>query len=129
MGVITVGAVGRSEMTVGTQDTAIAWGSGDVPMLGTPRLLALLEEATCDAIHGALPPGDTSVGTGVEIKHRRPTPVGARVVASARVVEVDGSRIVFEVTADHETASGDAVPGIASGLITRAVVERASFGA
>lgn len=129
MGVITVGSVGRAEMTVGTQDTAIAWGSGDVPVLGTPRLLALLEEATCDATRGCLPPGHTSVGIGVEIKHRRPTPVGALVIASARVVEVDGARIVFDVTADHETAAGDTVSGVARGRITRAVVERASFGA
>lgn len=126
---ITVGAVGRAEMRVGTQDTAIAFGSGDVPVLGTPRLLALLEEATCDAIRGALPPGHTSVGTSVEIKHRRATPVGARVEASARVVEVDGPRIVFDVTADHESASGDVVPGIVRGRITRTVVERATFGA
>lgn len=126
---ITAGAVGRAEMMVGTQDTAIAFGSGDVPVLGTPRLLALLEEATCDAIRGALPPGHTSVGTGVEIKHRRATPVGARVEASARVVELDGPRIVFDVTADHESASGDVVPGIVRGRITRTVVERATFGA
>lgn len=126
---ITVGAMGRAEMTVGTHDTAIAFGSGDVPVLGTPRLLALLEEATCDAVRGELPPGHTSVGTVVEIKHRRPTPVGARVTASARVVEVDGTRIVFEVAADHETASGDVVPAVARGRITRTVIERATFGA
>lgn len=129
MSVISVGAEGRAEMTVGTQDTAIALGSGDVPVLGTPRLLALLEEATCDAVRGALPHGHTSVGTAVEITHRRPTPVGARVVATARVIELDGSRVVFDVTADHETASGDAVLGIARGRITRSVVERAKFGA
>ena len=126
---ITVGVEGLAEMTVSTQDTAIAWSSGDVPVLGTPRLLALLEEATCDAIRGLLPQSHTSVGTGVEIKHRRSTPVGAHVVASARVIEVDGARIIFEVAADHRTASGDEVAGVAHGRITRSVVERATFGA
>ena len=124
---IEIGAEGTAELIVSPEDTAIALGSGDVPVLGTPRLLALVEEATCEALRGHVDPRQTSVGTSVEIAHRRPSPLGARVTAHAQVVSVNGSRIVFDVRADHETAAGDAVESIAEGRITRVVVDRDSF--
>lgn len=124
---ITVGLSGSAEMTVTAQDTAIALRSGDVPVLATPRVVALLEEATCEALRGHLEPHSTSVGTLVEIVHRRPSPLGAHVIAHAQVVSVDGSRVSFDVHADHETAAGDRVESIARGQITRVLVDRASF--
>jgi len=54
---------------VSENDTAIALGSGDVPVLGTPAVLALLEQAACAAIASSLDPGDTSVGTWAELEH------------------------------------------------------------
>ena len=124
---IEIGAEGTAELIVSPEDTAIALGSGDVPVLGTPRLLALLEEATCEALRGALPTDRTTVGSAVELSHRRPTPVGARVIAHARVASRDGAQVVFDVHADHETAAGERVEMIARGRITRVVVDRGSF--
>src|SRR5690348_14598359 len=93
-----VGAVTRVQLTVTDADTAQAMGSGDVPVLGTPRVLALVEAATVGATANRLPPGATTVGTRVELDHRLATPVGRTVVAEARLAKADGRRLTFEVS-------------------------------
>ena len=122
-----VGLQGQVVARIEESDTAQALGSGDVRVLGTPRLIALLEAATVEALRGVLPMGETTVGTAVDVAHRRPTPVGAEVVASSRVAFVDGRKVTFEVSADHVLASGERVEGIGRGTITRAIVARADF--
>ncbi|MEU8267655.1 hotdog domain-containing protein [Sphaerisporangium sp. NPDC049002] len=102
-------------------DTAIKMGSGDVPVLGTPRLLAIAEAATVRAVHDHLGPGQTSVGTKVTLEHRAASPVGTHVEVSAELVEVDGRRLVFEVTAR------DAKRTVATATIERVVVDRERF--
>ena len=124
---VSPGSRGAAEMVVGPADTAQALGSGDVAVLGTPRLVALLEQATCDALSGALTPDQTSVGSRVDVVHRRPTPIGARVHASATVIEVDESAVLFEVQADHRLDSGEVAERIMVGTITRVVVDRDAF--
>jgi predicted thioesterase len=111
------------EAVVTEADTATALGSGDVPVLGTPRVLALLERATVEAVAALLEPGQTTVGARVELEHLRPSPVGATVLAGATLVEVAGRRLVFDVrlTSDGATA--------ARGTVTRAVVDRDRFAA
>ena len=84
---------------VADADTAISAGSGDVPVLATPRLLALAEAATVAAIAPHLPPGMTSVGTSVSLEHRRASPVGAEVVVEAELTEIDGRRLMFSFIA------------------------------
>jgi predicted thioesterase len=116
-----VGAAGSAELVVGEADTAIAAGSGDVPVLATPRLLALAEAATMAAVAGALEPGLTSVGARVELDHLRPSFVGARVLARATLTEVRGRRLTFAV----ELAEGAEV--VARASVTRAIVDRAAF--
>jgi predicted thioesterase len=103
-------------------DTAVAMGSGDVPVLGTPRLLAWVEAVTIRAVAAALPAGSTTVGTRVQLEHVRPTPVGGRLTVSARLAHVDGRLLRFEVTAVD--GSGTAV---AHGQITRVIVDRGRF--
>src|SRR5580765_2711664 len=71
----------RHEVT--DADTAIALGSGDVPVLGTPRLIAWLEAATVQAAAPHCGPGETSVGTAVRIEHLRATPVRGSVTVEA----------------------------------------------
>ncbi|MET8146021.1 hotdog domain-containing protein [Sphaerisporangium sp. NPDC005288] len=102
-------------------DTAMKVGSGDVPVLGTPRLLALAEAATVRAVRDHLAPGQTSVGTKVTLEHRAASPVGAHVAISAELVQVDGRRLVFEVTA----ADRDRTVAVAT--IERVVVDRERF--
>lgn len=120
-----VGRIGTASVVVSPAGTAITAGSGDLPVLATPRLVALLEEAACAALTGVLPPESTSVGTRIDVRHRVPSPVGAHVTATARVTDVSGTRITFDVSATHE--GGGAAIEIGSGTHTRVVVEREAF--
>jgi predicted thioesterase len=108
-------------LVVDDADTALALRSGDVPVLGTPRVIALAEEATIQAIGEALPEGRTTVGYQVQLAHLTPTPVGGTVVAEATLEQVEGRRLTFRV------AVNDARGLVAAGRITRVVVERARF--
>src|SRR5215207_9056339 len=114
----TPGARAIVEMVVTDADTAAALGSGDVPVLATPRVLALAEQATVAAVAGAIEPGWTTVGTRVELRHLRPSFVGARVTAEATLDVVDGDRLRFGV----RVVSDDRV--VAEGTVTRAVADR-----
>ena len=87
-------------------DTAAALGSGDVPVLGTPRLLALAEAATVAAVAPHLAPGQTTVGTAVTLEHRRASPVGSGLVIEAELTEVDGRRLVFSFIARRDDGPG-----------------------
>lgn len=104
-------------------DTAAAVGSGDLPVLGTPRLLAWCEAATCAAIAETLEPSRTSVGTRVSLEHLAASPVGERVEVQASVAYVDGRLVRFSVAASH--VSDGKVVG--TGEVTRVVVDRERF--
>jgi predicted thioesterase len=108
-------------LVVGDADTALALKSGDVPVLGTPRVIALAEQATVEAIQGELPEGRTTVGYQVQLAHLTPTAVGGTVVAEATLEQVEGRRLTFRV------AVNDARGLVAAGRITRVIVERARF--
>lgn len=105
---------------VGDDDTAAALGSGDLPVLATPRLLAWLEEATCAALD--LEPGRTSVGTRVEVEHVAASAIGETVTSTADVTYEDGRLLRFRVAA-HD-AHGTIV---AHGEVRRVVVDRERF--
>ncbi|MFC5678032.1 thioesterase family protein [Aeromicrobium endophyticum] len=105
---------------VTADDTALALGSGDLEVLATPRVLAWIEEATCAALD--LQPGQTSVGTRVDLEHLAASPVGAEVTATATVLLTDGRLVRFQVVA--QDASGTL---LASGEVRRVVVDRERF--
>jgi fluoroacetyl-CoA thioesterase len=107
---------------VGPEDTAVALGSGSLPVLGTPRLLAWCEAATCAVIEPTLPEGATSVGTRVELEHRAASPVGASVSVTATASYADGRLHRFSVLARHPDGK---VVGTAE--VTRVVVDSAKF--
>jgi fluoroacetyl-CoA thioesterase len=119
---VRVGLTATVEATITEADTATALGSGDVSVLGTPRLLALAEAATIDALRGRLGAAQTSVGSRVRLAHRRPSGVGGTVRVDAVLVEVDGRSLRFEITA----LDGAGEP-IADGEVWRAVVDRDRF--
>ncbi len=109
--------------TVGDADTAAALGSGSLPVLATPRLLAWLEAATCAALDPTLAAGSTSVGTRVELEHRGASPPGQEVEVSASSSYTDGRLHRFTVAARNR-------PGgkvVATGEITRVVVDAERF--
>lgn len=119
---LAAGARARLERVVTEADTATALGSGDVPVLATPRLLAWLEAATVDALDGRLGDGETSVGSRIELEHRAATAVGATVTVTADLVAVDGRLLRFSVAA--QDADGSL---LATGDVTRVVVDRERF--
>ena len=104
-------------------DTAAALGSGSLPVLGTPRLLAWLEAATCAGIAPVLAEGSTSVGTRVQVEHLAASPVGAEVEVSAASAYEDGRLHRFAVSA-RDTRTGKV---LAAGEITRVVVDAERF--
>ncbi len=109
------------ELEVSGADTATALGSGDVEVLGTPRVVALAEAATVATVAGQLNPGQTSVGTRIELDHLAPTPVGAIVTATATLDRVEGRRLNFAV----EVTQGDRT--VARGIVERVIVDRSRF--
>jgi fluoroacetyl-CoA thioesterase len=113
---------GEAEAVVTEDLTSVRIGSGDVPVLATPMVLALAERAAVAALGGAVPEGSTTVGASVELTHEAPTPVGALVRARARLEEViGGRRLRFSFTVNDEAGR------IASGRHVRVVVPRSQF--
>ena len=120
------GLLGRSatrEFVVSEADTALAVGSGSLPVLGTPVLLAWCEAATCAALD--LPDGSTSVGTRVSLEHLAASPVGAAVSVAATVSYADGRLVRFTVEARQTAPGPEKLVG--SGEVTRVVVDAERF--
>jgi predicted thioesterase len=115
------GLSGDASLTVTDDDTAIAFGSGDVPVLATPRIVALAEEATCAAVAPRLAEHETTVGIRVELDHTRPTGLGGSVTADALLSHVDGRRLEFDIVVRDEVGQ------VASGRVTRVAVDRERF--
>lgn len=101
--------------TVTEENTALSVGSGSLKVYATPAMLALIEKAACKALQGVLCEGETTVGTLLNVKHLSATPVGMQVSATAKLIERDGRKFVFSVTASDE-----------SGIIGEGIHERFS---
>ncbi|MCX6400532.1 MAG: thioesterase [Propionibacteriales bacterium] len=117
----------RRTFVVTEADTAAAVGSGSLPVLGTPRLLAWCEAVTCAAIEDTLAEGETSVGTRIELEHLAATPVGGQVEVTARVAHTDGRLRRFAVSARNLGADGRPGKLAGSGEVTRVVVDAERF--
>lgn len=115
-----LGRTATREFVVSGDDTAAAVGSGSLPVLGTPVLLAWCEATTCAVLD--LPDGSTSVGTRVALEHLAASKVGASVTVTATVTYVDGRLIRFEVEARDPAGKL-----LGSGEITRVVVDAERF--
>jgi len=102
-------------------DTAMALGSGEVAVLGTPRVVALCEEASIKAIQATLDPGTTSVGMRIQLDHVAPTAVGHKVRAEATLERVEGRRLTFAVSMRDERGL------VAVGKVTRVLVDVERF--
>ena len=99
---VTVGLKGRAETVVNESNTAQAACSGALPVFGTPFMCALMEEAAWKSIAPYLEPGQSTVGTRLNVSHDSATPVGMKVWAESEVTEVDGKRLVLTVAAFDE---------------------------
>ena len=118
---LEAGARAELRHVVRDADTALALGSGDVTVLGTPKVVALCEEAAVRAIAAALAPGQTTVGIRVQIDHLQPTAVGIEVVAEAVLEKIEGRRLSFHVNVNDPRGL------VATGRVTRVVVDRDRF--
>lgn len=118
---LKVGLTGRADALVTSDKTAAACGSGSLPVFGTPFLLALMEEATCNSLEGRLEDGRSSVGVSMEVQHSAASPVGIKVWAESELTKIDGKMLTFTVTAYDEAG----VIGTAS--ITRCIIRSESF--
>ena len=99
---VTVGLKGRAEAVVNDSNTAQAACSGALPVFGTPFMCALMEEAAWKSIAPHLEPGQSTVGTKLDITHDSATPVGMKVWAESEITQVDGKRLVLKVAAFDE---------------------------
>lgn len=77
-------------------------GNPGVPVFSTPALVELLENTAVLCVNPALQPGQATVGTQVDIKHLAATPLGMKVTANAKLIEINGKRLLFEVWAHDE---------------------------
>jgi predicted thioesterase len=97
---IEVGTSTTWQHRVDEDMTADRWGNPGVLVLATPHLVGLFEGTAVRAIASALEPGQSSVGTHVDIRHLKATPVGDTVTLTAEVTAIDGRRITFKVRAE-----------------------------
>lgn len=101
---------------VAEADSAVAMRSGDVPVLATPKVIALCEQAAVQAVAGELAAGETTVGMRIQVDHVAPTRIGSSVRADATLDKVEGRRLTFSVSVT------DAAGLVAAGRVTRVVV-------
>jgi predicted thioesterase len=115
------GLCAQVAIVVGDADTAIALGSGDVPVLATPRVVAIAEEASIAAVAGKLRPGETTVGMRVQLDHLAPSGIGSEVTATATLEKVEGRRLTFTVSVADRRGL------VAAGKVTRVIVDTEKF--
>ncbi|MDA8366971.1 MAG: thioesterase [Actinomycetota bacterium] len=118
---LSPGLTAAVDLRVEEMDTAEALASGDVAVLGTPRLVALCEQATCEALTGLLGPDETSVAKRVQFDHLAPVAIGSRVRAEATLERIEGRRLTFSVSVSDTSGL------VGAGKVTRVIVERSTF--
>lgn len=115
------GLSARSTATVAAENTAAAMGSGDLPVFATPAMVARMEQAAMMAVAAELPAGSTTVGAEMNVTHIKPSRLGAEIVATAVLTEVEGRKLTFNVGARDEGGM------IGEGVHVRYVVDREKF--
>lgn len=119
---LTAGLSAQTDHVVTEADSAARWGN-ELEVLATPVLLWLGEITSMKAVEGAVPDTEMTVGFAHDVRHLAPTPIGDTVRITATLVEVDGRKLVFEVSAADSSAT------VLAGRHTRAIVNRAAFTA
>ena len=115
---IPIGTRGSFTMIVSPDHLASRFKDPSLPpVLATPVMILFMENAALNAVRAYLEPGESALGTVVNIRHLAATPVGQQVTAEAVVTRIDGRRIEFDVSAHDETQP------IGSGVHERALVD------
>jgi fluoroacetyl-CoA thioesterase len=118
---LTTGSTATIELQVEESDTAVALRSGSLFVLATPRIVALVEEASVAAVGDALEEGKTTVGMKVQLDHLAPTAVGRTVIAESTIEAINGRRVSFQVSVSDDRGL------VAVGRVTRVVVDIETF--
>ncbi|HUW64445.1 MAG TPA: thioesterase family protein [Spirochaetia bacterium] len=121
MAMLQPGIKGEAGALVAGDNTASAYGSGGVPVFATPAMVALMEKAARLSVEPYLEPGQTTVGTRLEVRHLAATPEGLTVTARSELVAVEGKKLVFKVQAS------DDVELVGEGAHERYIVREDSF--
>ncbi len=118
---IKIGMSFEMQQTVEPKDTAKAYGSGLVEVFATPAMIALMEKTALHVVHNALEKGQNTVGTEVNVKHVKATPLGMQVYCKATLIAKEGAKLTFEVEAKDEQGL------IGKGIHKRYIIDEASF--
>ncbi len=118
---LNIGIKGNKSIVVEEGNTASAFGSGDLPVFGTPAMIALMEATALDSVKAYLEEGFSTVGTLVEIKHLSATPLGMTIHCESELIEVDRKRLVFKVSAYDEAGL------IGEGIHERFIIHKEKF--
>lgn len=118
---LTPGPRGEARLVVREEDTARHLGSGNVAVLATPRMIALMEKASVKAVDHLLPPGQATVGGEIRVRHLAATPQGMEVTIHSELVEVEGRRLTFKVEAFDEREK------VGEGTHTRFIIDLERF--
>ncbi len=97
---LKVGILGKAQTIVSHNTSALSMGSGSLEVFSTPSMIALMENAAANSVKAHLEPGKTTVGVSLEVKHVSATPLGMMISCESKLIEVDGKRLVFEITAN-----------------------------
>ncbi len=116
-----IGMTFVSETVVTLANCAVTMGSGDLEVFATPAMVTLMENAAMNAVAPALPQGYTTVGAEMNATHIKPSPIGARVHATATLIAVEGRKLTFDVEASDEAGT------IGKGTHVRFVVDKERF--
>ncbi len=118
---INKGLKKRIEITTSVKDSARSYGSGLVDVFASPAMIALMENTALQTVSAELEEGYNTVGTAVNVKHIKATPIGMKVHCVAELIEVDGSKLRFQVEAFDEDGK------IGFGTHDRYIINMASF--
>ena len=121
LGITKIGRTAERAETVTEKNVASVWGSGGLEVYSTPAMIALMEGAALSTVDPFLPPGYSTVGTEVNIKHISSSPPGMKVYARAELLNIDGRTLSFKVEAFDETGK------IGEGVHSRFIVENEKF--
>lgn len=107
---LSLGIIGQATTVVNEQNTALAMKSGTLPVFATPAMVALMEEASCEAIADYLEEGEGTVGIKMNVDHIAPTGLNDTVIATATLIQIEGRKLIFSVEAiDNQKIIGKGI--------------------
>ena len=118
---LKTGIRNRTETIVTEELCADAWGSGGLKVYATPAMIALMETTAWASVEPCMEEGRSTVGTKLDVSHVSASPVGARITCETELVEIDGRRLVFRVSASDDAGL------IGEGLHERFIINTEKF--